>query len=233
MNLRILFTLLACGIALGRLPAQNDAPPSPSEPPPPSPLHGDIQGDVYFSPTGAFRVNIPVLPELGGTVTDSANVVTFSDDIDIYASIAAFPMTREQKWEFETRGVQEYLTYFFGNFILPDFTSRFAGAKVETVSFLPKYQGGTLETGVLLPGGSSFNDQLPLFGQEAPPVAKRGFFCFAKHDHLFVLSTELAERMLQPSTYKKTADEESVILRRRLQELVAKMVFLEPANPPK
>ena len=38
-------------------------------------LAGRIENRTYIASGGLFRVPIPVLPELGGTVTDTANVV--------------------------------------------------------------------------------------------------------------------------------------------------------------
>ena len=45
-------------------------------------LAGKIEGKSYVSPTGIFKVVIPVLPELGGEITDTPNVVTFQDDFN-------------------------------------------------------------------------------------------------------------------------------------------------------
>jgi hypothetical protein len=53
-------------------------------------LIGRIEGNSYVSPTGAFRVTVPVLPELGGRVVDTDNVVTFQDDFNVLCTIAAF-----------------------------------------------------------------------------------------------------------------------------------------------
>ena len=51
-------------------------------------LEGKIEGKSYVSPTGTFKVVIPVLPELGGDITDTPNVVTFQDDFNVHVSIA-------------------------------------------------------------------------------------------------------------------------------------------------
>ncbi|MFM9080530.1 MAG: hypothetical protein ACKOTE_10445, partial [Opitutaceae bacterium] len=75
-------------------------------------LAGRIEGKSYVSPTGQFRVQIPVLPELGGDVTDTPNVVTFQDDFNVYVSIAAFQQDATQRWENSTRGTKDYLIYF-------------------------------------------------------------------------------------------------------------------------
>ena len=70
-------------------------------------LAGKIEGKTYVSPTGQFRVQIPVLPELGGDVSDTPNVVTFQDDFNVYISIAAFQQDATQRWENSTRGAKD------------------------------------------------------------------------------------------------------------------------------
>ena len=64
-------------------------------------------------------------------------------------------------------------------------------------------------------------------------VAKRGNLCFVKSNCVFVVSTELSERVLERSTYHKTVEEENAILRQRLLDLVEKMQFTQPAPEPK
>src|SRR5512137_2043659 len=76
-------------------------------------LQGKVEGKRYVSPTGIFKVTIPVLPELGGDITDTPNVVTFQDDFNVHVSIAAFPQDATQRWENSTRGTKDYLIYFF------------------------------------------------------------------------------------------------------------------------
>ena len=79
-------------------------------------LAGKVEGKTYVSPTGIFKVTIPVLPELGGEITDTPNVVTFQDAFNVHISIAAFPQDATQRWENSTRGPKDYLIYFFSNF---------------------------------------------------------------------------------------------------------------------
>jgi hypothetical protein len=74
-------------------------------------------------------VTIPVLAELGGSVTDTPNVVTFQDEFNTHVSIAAFPQDATQRWELSTRGLKDYLVYFFSNFVLPDFKQAFEGRR--------------------------------------------------------------------------------------------------------
>src|ERR1044071_10382230 len=81
-------------------------------------IEGKIEGKTYVSPTGMFKVVVPVLPELGGDITDTPNVVTFQDDFNVHVSIAAFPQDATQRWELSTRGLKDYLIYFFSNLFL-------------------------------------------------------------------------------------------------------------------
>lgn len=197
------------------------------------PLLGRIADNTYYSPTGMFRITIPVLPELGGTVSDTESVVTFEDQFNIHVSIAAFPQDATQRWEMSTRGPKDYLIYFFTNFVMPDFQQRFEGSKVESARFLPNLQDGALLTFTLLPGGSMFSERATFSAApDKPVVAKRGNLLFVKSGHIFVISTELAERVLERSTYSKTTAEEDELLRERLLELLAKMDFTKPAADP-
>src|SRR5688500_2168994 len=84
-------------------------------------LHGKVEAKSYISPTGIFKVVIPVLPELGGDITDTPNVVTFQDDFNVRVSIAAFAQDATQRWELSTRGLKDYRRYFFSNFGRSDF----------------------------------------------------------------------------------------------------------------
>jgi hypothetical protein len=83
-----------------------------------------------------------------------------------------------------------------------------------------------------LPGGTMFADKIPFFSVgEKPPVAKRGNLLFVKNGSIFVISVELAERVIEGRTYKKTAAEEDEILRQRLMDVVGRMNFPKPAAP--
>lgn len=193
-------------------------------------LEGRVEGKTYVSPTGMFKVVIPVLPELGGDITDTTNVVTFQDDFNVHVSIAAFPQDATQRWELSTRGVKDYLIYFFSNFVLADFKQTFEGVQIESAKFIPGLQDGALLTYILLPGGTMFTERLPRLGGDRVPVAKRGNLLFVKNGHIFVLSTELAERVLEGRSYTKTTAEEDEILRNRLNDIVAKMTFTTPPS---
>ncbi len=214
---------LACLVTAARAQTPDDAPP---------PIQGRVEGRTYVSPTGAFKVAIPVLPELGGTITDTANVVTFQDDFNIHISIAAFPQDASQRWEQSTRGLKDYLVYFFSNFVLSDFKQAFEGVSIESAKFVPGLLDGALMTHILLPGGSMFMDKIPVISGDKAPVAKRGNLLFVKNGHIFVISVELAERALERSTYKKTVAEEDELLRQRLLEAVGRLTFPKPTAAP-
>jgi hypothetical protein len=233
MKHRTASALLSLSLGLTSLSAQSTAPQpgdqtegAPAEGPQ---IYGSITGDLYTSPTGVYQVRIPVLPQLGGTITDTPNVVTFEDNFTIHMSVGAFPLSRELKWEYDTRGTRDFLIYFFTNIVMPDFASRFPGAHMEdNALYLPKYQDGSMLIFSLLPGGSFFTPRITLFSTPPAVVAKRGNICFVKFNHVFVVSIELAERVLEHSTYHKTAEEENQILRKRLTEVVDRMQFIKP-----
>jgi len=199
----------------------------------PAPLIGRVDGRTYISPTGAFKVSIPVLPELGGTITDTENVVTFQDDFNLHISIAAFPQDATQRWEMSTRGLKDYLVYFFSNYVLSDFRQTFPETSIESAKFVPSVLDGSLITYILLPGGSMFMDKVPTISEGPMPTAKRGNQLFVKNGHIFVISIELTERVLERTTYKKPTAEEDELLRQRLNEVIVRLQFPKAAAPAK
>ena len=198
-------------------------------------LEGKIEGKSYVSPTGIFKVVIPVLPELGGDITDTPNVVTFQDDFNVHVSIAAFPQDATQRWELSTRGTKDYLIYFFSNFVLSDFKQTFDGVQIESAKFVPGLFDGALLTYLLIPGGTMFGHRVPQLSSDRVPVAKRGNLLFVRNGHIFVISIELAERVIEGRSYNKTTAEEDEILRTRLMDIVNKIAFAKPpaAEPAK
>ena len=196
-------------------------------------IEGRIEGRTYVSPTGLFKVAIPVLPELGGDLTDTPNVVTFQDDFNVHVSIAAFPQDATQRWENSTRGAKDYLVYFFSNFVLSDFRQNFEGVQMESAKFMPGVLDGSLLTYLLVPGGTMFPDRLPAVSNDVLPVAKRGNLLFIRNEHVFVISIELAEKVIEGKSYGKNVAEQDEILRKRLLEMVDKITFLKPATPAK
>ncbi len=198
-------------------------------------MAGRMEGENYISPTGEFKIPAPILSELGGTITDTENVVTFSDSYNTHISIACFELDAAQKWERDTRGLRDYLLYFFSTFVLADFQTRFPKSTIESARFLPDLMNGTMITFALLPGGSYFEAKNRLV--EDPPqnslVAKRGTLLFVRHGHIYVISTELAERATQRSTYTKTVEQENQLLSERLTTLVGRLIFTDgKPHPP-
>jgi hypothetical protein len=197
-------------------------------------LLGTVEKGVYTSPTGAFTIEIPVLPSLGGLIRDTKNVVTFHDSFGLQITVGAFAQDATLRWELSTRGTKDYLIYFFGNYVLPDFRGFCPETHIESAGYSADLLDGALFTYVLLPGGSMFTDRLALGEPAQPPVAKRGNVIFVRNGFTFVLSTELSERVTEGSLYKKTPDQENAILRNRLVGLISKMQFIkqEPAKQP-
>src|SRR5271157_871493 len=160
-------------------------------------LAGTIQDGVYISPTNAFKIAIPVLPELGGKVRDTTQVVFFQDSFSVQISIGAFKQDATQRWEMETRDIKDYLVYYFSHLVMPDFKRYCPDAVIESATFAPHFLEGALFCYTLLPGGSMFADQLAFSPSGKPPVAKRGNLVFVKNGFAFVVSTELAERVTE------------------------------------
>lgn len=221
MTLRTLVSVFAFALPLvAPLASQaqdTEAPPH---------LVGQVEGGkVYVSPTGTFKIEIPVLPELGGRITDTDYVVTFQDDYTTHCSIACFAMDATLRWEEDTRGRKDFLTYFFADVVIGDFQNRFPGATIESARFRPSLQGGAMIAFTLLPGGTMFANRVMLSADEKPPVAKRGNLLFVKNEHVYVISVELAEKVLDRSTWNKKPEEENEILTKRMVDVVQKMVF--------
>lgn len=198
-------------------------------------LMGRMDAESYVSPTGQFRIRAPVLPELGGVITDSENVVTFQDNFGTHISVACFPLDAIQRWELDTRGRRDYLLYFFTDVVMANFIARFPGSTVESARYLPELEEGALIGYSLLPGGSHFeNANRVLDGPPLDPVvAKRGTMLFVRSRHVYALSIELAERATQRSTYAQTVEQENEQLSNRLTALLGRIIFSDdrPRNP--
>jgi hypothetical protein len=197
-----------------------------------APLVGSLDAGVYTSPTGAFKMEMPVRPELGGAIHDTDNAVIFRDNFGTLVTVAAFKQDASQRWELSTRGIRDYVIYFFRNFVLEDFKHFFPKAQLESAGFSADYMEGALFTYILLPGGSMFASQDPFGTAGDPPVAKRGNLTFVRNGYTFVISTELSERVTEGTRYHKTTEEENQILRERLVGIVKKIQFAKPAQPP-
>ena len=212
-------SILFIGLPL-MLAAQESGPDYPAM------LAGQIAGDTYLSATGLFRIAVPVLSELGGTITDTPDVVTFADSYTTHITIAVIPLDSTQRWELSTGSKKDYLVKFFSGFLLADFRQKFPGSSVESATFLPKLQEGALLVYALLPGGSMFNQRVALFGAaDNLPTAKRGNLLFVRGDYIFILSSEIAERATERSLYAMTTAQEDEILRKRLLDVLGKIQF--------
>lgn len=197
------------------------------------PLVGTLKGNIYTSATGAFQIVSPVSPDLGGVIVDTPNVVTFEDSFTTFVTIVAFQLDATQKWEMDTANSRrDYLISFFTEHVLPDFRSSFPSVQVEpTGRFLPGMLDGAFLVYLLIPGGSMFaHPELQIAAETKPPVAKRGNLLFVRNGYIFVVSTELAERITEGSAYHQTSDQEDQILRDRLIDIVTRMHFLAPAG---
>jgi hypothetical protein len=196
-------------------------------------LIGHISHGVYISPTGMFRIQVPVLPELGGTTTDADNgVVTFQDSISIHISVGCFAMDATQRWTEETQGRKDYLTNFITTIVGEDFVRHFPGAKLEGTRYKPKLMDGALFAYVTLPNGTMFTDRAIMSDSLPPVVAKRGNLLFVKDEHVYVISMELSEKVLQRLTWDKTPEQEDDILDDRLRDVLDKIIFTKPPQDP-
>jgi hypothetical protein len=195
----------------------------------PEPLAGTLDGNVYTSPTGAFKMEVPVLPALGGVVTDTDKVVTFHDDFGLQITVGVFAQDASLRWEYSTRGPKDYLIYFFTNFVLTDFKRFCPATQVESAGFSADFLDGALFTYILMPGGSIYAEHTDFDKADDVPVAKRGNLVFVKNGYTFVISSELAERVTQGGHYGKSPAEENQVLRNRLVEIVKKIQFLKQA----
>jgi len=201
--------------------------------PGPGGLHGEIIRGAYHAPNGTYSILLPVLPELGATVSDTPSVVVFRDQFSIHISIGAFPQDASQRWELSSRGLRDYLSYYFGSFVFPDFQQLFRGSRIESTVFEPDVMGGALVIYSILPGGTMFAHRRINIDPEAKePDAKRGNLLFVRHGHVFVISVELAERVIEGSAYKLTTDQENALLRQRLEGVLENLFINRPrANP--
>jgi hypothetical protein len=208
--------------------------PAPAARPAPLPLTGQIDGNTYISPTGAFSIESPVLPEFGGVVTDTGNVVTFQDEVSTVVSIATFPLNAGERWKLQLDGPKDYLANFFRQYVLPDFGRAFPGVAVDKDAvFMPNMLEGALLIYLELPGGSMFASRAVVFDPDRKlPPAKRGNLIFLHNGYVFVISIELAERVLQGTAYTLTPAEENLELKERLEDTVHRMKFLKPAPQP-
>jgi len=208
------------------------APSAPAIPAPArAPLTGQIDDNIYTSPTGAFSIPSPVLREFGGSVVDTGNVVTFQDEVSTLVSIATFPLNASERWKLQLDGPKDYLAKFFNQYVLADFQRAFPGATAEKeATFMPHMLDGALLVYMDLPGGSMFAGRVVIFDPNYKPrAAKRGNLVFLHNGYVFVISIELAERVLEGTAYTLTPEQENLELKERLEDTLNRMKFLQKA----
>jgi len=213
---------LPSALAANDMPMMDDGAP---------PLVGSVDNNNnYIHPTGAFRIRVPVYPELGGEINDTENVVTFQDAFGEHYSIGVFPMTPQFLVEEVTRGHKDFLDWFFQTFIEADFRRTIPSTTHEpSARYNAGTQGGALFTILNIPDGSVYMERVFVFPPRTPVIAKRGNLVFVRDRMVYVLSTELSERIFEYSTWKKTPAEEEEILRQRLYDLLSRMIFTKAA----
>lgn len=218
--MRITLSLLLCLCLSPFLSAQEKAPLNVPD------IAGDLDGNQYRSPTGVFSIQVPVLAELGGRISDTTNVVTFEDAFTTHVTIAIIPLDEAMRADLTAKGKKDFLIQFFSNGILAPMRASLPNSKIESAKMLNRVHDGALFTTTLLPGGSRFSARTALFGQIDPlTTAKRGNLLFLHGDNIVILSSELGEKSTERSLYTKSVEEENEILQKRLLHLVETMNF--------
>lgn len=198
----------------------------------PGVLRGRIENGRYYAPSNAFDIAIPTLVGDRPLILDNPNIVVFRDDVRTMVTVAVVPMAPIDKWELETTSPREFLITFFREVVLTDLRRAFPGTNVEGAVLLNDVEGGSLLVTTLHPNGSAFEVDPIVRNDPAtpPPVAKRGNLLFHHGDFIFVISSELADRVTESSTYSTDTATEDRILRERLVEIYSHIRF--PDSPP-
>ena len=233
----LVLSALLVSCVFGDTPAPEPAPSPPRETAAlteTAKLSGQVADGIYCAPSGAYTVPVPLLHGEAAVIMDTDTVVVFKDKRSVLLTLAAFPMPAFEQWEYRTQGPRDYLIAFFRDNILRDYTKAFPESRVESVKFIPDYNGGTLLAYTLMPGGSAFDPDPAAAAQEGhtPAVAKRGHLVFVRNNRVFVLAIELAERVTQQSQYTLTTADEDRALLDRLATVVTAMKIPAPALPP-
>ncbi len=195
-------------------------------------LYGSIADNRYEAPSGEYSLKLPAQIGLAGEVVDTPEVVTLQDHVRLHASVACFGLDIGLKRRDETLGRRDFLVGFFREHVQPQFSQRFAGAKIESARFTPELLHGALFVFNLLPGGSMFGERVVTLPDGSPPVAKRGNLLFLHNNHIYVLSIELAEKVLDPAGFELDEEAQNRVLQERLLELVGRMDFRQPLPLP-
>jgi hypothetical protein len=217
-GLSILVGFIAVGIA------SSEAAPEPT------PLLGELIQNTYHSPNQAYSITVPISLDVGGTVTDTPQVVTFQDEFNLHASIACFDVDTAQNREDQARGRRDYLIWFYRQQVHPQFQKRFEGASIDSARFVPEMLHGSLIVYSRLPAGSMFEDRLDFSLVETTTEAIRGNMLFVESGHLYVVSLELAKLLLNPESRALPLDEQQDLLRKQLLDIVGRMTFRSSAK---
>ncbi len=195
-------------------------------------LYGLLENNRYRAPNGEYTLSLPLRIELGGEVVDTPEVVTLQDHVSLHASVACFGLNLGLKRQDETLGRRDFLVSFFREHVHPQFSQRFEGARIESARFTPELLNGALFVYNLLPGGSMFGERVATLPDGSSPIAKRGNLLFLHNNHIYVLSIELAEKVLDPAGFVMDEEEQNEVLHQRLIELVGRMTFRNPIPLP-
>jgi hypothetical protein len=194
-------------------------------------LHGRVENNRYYAPGDAFSVPVPVFHGTESAIMDNPEIVVFKDKVSTLLTIAAFKMPAYAKWEFEGMEPKDYLIAFFRDNILRDYRHEFPESTIESARFLPEIYAGAMVAFTLMPGGSAFSAPAPASPLAPAPVAKRGHLVFVRNGYIYVIATELAERVTQPATYKLTTQEEDRLLFGRLATVLEALRFGPDVKP--
>lgn len=226
-----LLALLFSPLAVFAAAAPASVPPPSAEGTAAEPkLAGRIDDGRYFSATGLFSLPVPDLdPETAGLL-DTPNIVVFRDRASTFISIRAFPLSPAEVEARAKEGPQQHAVRYFKDLILPEFKGQFPGTTAESATYVPDLEGGALLAYLLIPNGSAFEVD-PLVRNHPDtkvPPAKQLVVFFVHADHVFMVSSEIAERITDLSSNPYTTKDEDRILRERLLGVISSMRFAAP-----
>lgn len=118
-------------------------------------LAGKIKADIYIAPKELFRVPVPVLADLGGTVTDGLGFVHFTDDIGHLFRIEYMELPPDQVTGALAIGEQDFFNRFLRLFYLPNTVWQvMPESKILAQAFAKEPDGPMQLTWMFLPHGS-------------------------------------------------------------------------------